>query len=153
MGYVFVGAILLLPIPVYVVGRKTGVGGLWILLIPIIGPPAVLLRCIGVSAWWVLTFFVGGGFVIYPVTGWKMPRRHERTRWWSLGLMIPLLNCFVYWPYAFTLPDRRADPAQRAPKPRRPPAAASSPSEAHTGVDAPEKLEERLAHYTAADKR
>jgi cbb3-type cytochrome oxidase subunit 3 len=45
-----------------------------------------------------------------PLLGaWIVPTRHERSRWWTLALVIPDVNLISYWFYAFTPPRARAD--------------------------------------------
>ena len=112
MGFVIVAAILAMPIPAYILGRRRRVHGLWIVVIPIFGPLAVFLRSVFISDIWVLALFVGGGLVLFSLVGWLMPRRHMRSQWWSLGLVFPLTAIFVYWPYALTASEPTPVPRQ-----------------------------------------
>lgn len=87
-------------VPAYVIGQRRGVGGPGVAFIPGVGPLIVLLWSIGRSGWLSVMFLIP--FVNIALGIWllfALPRSHDRTLWWVLGLLVPL-GIYVY---AFTL--------------------------------------------------
>jgi hypothetical protein len=101
-----VGVFVLLVFPVFVIGRRRGLKNSWAAFISLLGPWIVLFESIGRSGWLALMVFVPtvGPLVALIWTAVEMPSRHDRSRWWTLVLLIPGLNLIGYWFYAFTLP-------------------------------------------------
>lgn len=88
----------------FIVGKRRGVRRPGIAFVPLFGPWIVILRSIGTSLWWILLLlipYVGLGFVIWAA--FVVPARHERTRWWTLPFLIPVVNVVAFIVYALTL--------------------------------------------------
>jgi uncharacterized membrane protein YhaH (DUF805 family) len=95
--------------PAYVIGTRRGVENAWVAWIPLLGPTIVMLWSIQRPAWLVVLAIIPLVNLVFSI--WllvTMPHEHGRTRWWALGLLIPIIGMF--W-YAFTLPDRATAPA------------------------------------------
>ena len=92
--------------PIYVIGRRTGVRNSWAAFVPLLGAWIVLLESIRRNGWFSLLTFVPyiGPLVLLIWTAVEMPVRHERSRLWTLPLILPGVNLLAYWFYAFTLP-------------------------------------------------
>lgn len=99
-------AFLLLVFPVYVIGKRLGLKNAWAAFIPLLGPWIVLFESIGRTGWLALMVFIPtvGPLVAAIWTAVEMPSRHDRSRWWTLALIVPGFNLVAYWFYAFTLP-------------------------------------------------
>ena len=104
--FVFVALFVVLVFPVYVIGRRRGIKNPWVAFVPFLGVWIVLFETIGKSGWYSLLAFVPyvGGLVILIWTAVELPTRHDRSRWWTLPLIIPGVNLLGYWFYEFTLP-------------------------------------------------
>ena len=90
--------------PAYVIGTRTNVENAWVAWIPLLGPTIVMLWSIQRPAWLVILAIIPLVNIVFSI--WlliTMPHEHGRTRWWALGLLIPIIGTF--W-YAFTLPAR-----------------------------------------------
>lgn len=91
-------------IPAYVVGVRLGVVHAGEAFIPVVGPYIVLLHSIKRSGWLcILGLIPVVSFVFYLWLICVIPSDHGRTRWWILAFLIPLVNVFAYYAYAFTL--------------------------------------------------
>ncbi len=96
----------ILGVPAYVVGRRRGVAGAWVAFIPIAGPTMVLLWSMDEPGWLMILSLVPLVNVVFGL--WmlfEMPFRHDRTRWWGVACMVPLVGMYAY---AFTLPSAAA---------------------------------------------
>jgi uncharacterized membrane protein YhaH (DUF805 family) len=95
----------LISYPAYVIGQRRNVENAWVAWIPVLGPTIVMLWSIERPAWLVILGIIPLVNLVFSI--WllvTMPHEHGRTRWWALGLLIPVIGMF--W-YAFTLPERR----------------------------------------------
>ena len=107
---VFAAIVFGVVVPVYVLGRRREVEQPWVAFIPILGVAAVLFKSIGQSGWLALMAFVPfGSLVAYVWIAVEAPAKHGRSRWWTLPLLLPLVNVIAWWFYAFTLPRREPD--------------------------------------------
>jgi len=93
----------ILGVPSYVIGRRRGVSDAWVAFIPIAGPTMVLLWSIDEPGWMMILGFVplvniAFGFWLL----FAMPSRHDRSLWWGVACMVPLVGMYAY---AFTLPE------------------------------------------------
>ena len=97
---------VLLLWPVYVIGQRTGVKSPGVAFVPLLGAAIVFMESMGRSGWLSLIAFVPyvGPLVLLVWIAVEVPMRHERSGWWTLGLMVPPVNLVTYWFYAFTLP-------------------------------------------------
>jgi hypothetical protein len=115
MGLILIFAVVfvVLVFPVYVIGRRRGIRNPWIAFVPFLGVWIVLFETIGKSGWYSLLAFVPyvGGLVLLIWTAVELPTRHDRSRWWTLPLIIPGVNLVGYWFYAFSLPRSAASSA------------------------------------------
>jgi hypothetical protein len=103
--------LVVVPLPAYIVGARSGVHHPGIAFIPLVGLWIVLFRVIGKSGWFALLVFIPylGGLVSYVWLAISIPRRHRRTGWWSVALiLLPLVSNYVY---AFSLHNGRVGPA------------------------------------------
>jgi hypothetical protein len=58
------------------------------------------------AAWntlFVLVPYVGA-LIISVWLAWQVPRFHRRSAWWTVALVVPIVNVLGYWAYALTLP-------------------------------------------------
>jgi hypothetical protein len=100
----WIAAWILATIPVFVIGIRRRVVRAGVAFIPIIGPTIVLLQSIRRSGWLcLLGLFPLTAIFFYLWLICVLPGRHGRTRWWIPALLIPLVNLFGYYAYAFTL--------------------------------------------------
>jgi hypothetical protein len=112
MGFIFLSilivAYVVLVFPVYVIGRRSGLKNPWVAFVPLLGVWIVLFERIGKSGWYSLLAFVpyAGGLVMLIWTAVELPPRHDRSRWWTLLLILPGVNLLGYGFYAFTLPRK-----------------------------------------------
>jgi hypothetical protein len=102
-------------IPAYVVGKRTGVRAPGIAFVPLmVGPYIVILRSIGRSGWLCVLGFVPVVGLIFDI--WLVsvvPTAHQRTRWWVLPFLIPVIQFAAFFAYAFTLPRlTRSEPVR-----------------------------------------
>jgi hypothetical protein len=97
---------LLLATPFYILGRRRGVEHAWAAFLPIFGIPVVLFESIDKSGWLCLLVLIPtvGGLAIWVWTAIEVPIHHDRSRWWTAALIVPLVNIIPYWFYALTLP-------------------------------------------------
>lgn len=104
---VLVVAYLALTWPVYLIAQRSGNPKPWIAFIPIFGGLIVLLEATGQSGWLALAILIPyfGALAIGLWLPFALPKRHGRTLWWALALLVPLVNLVSYWAYALTLPD------------------------------------------------
>jgi Family of unknown function (DUF5684) len=105
-AFVLLGVFFASSVPVYVIGRRRGLKNPWAAFVPLLGVSIVLLEATGRSGWLALLVFVpyAGALVLLLWTAVKLPAHHGRSRWWTLGLLVPSVNVLAYWFYAFTLP-------------------------------------------------
>jgi hypothetical protein len=96
--------------PFYVIARRRGLRNPWVAFIPFVGVWIVLFESIGRSGWLGLLALIPyvGGFIVLIWTAVRVPAYHGRSQWWTLALVIPVVNMIAYWFYAFTLPHRPA---------------------------------------------
>jgi hypothetical protein len=101
----FAVLLLFFGVPGYVIGKRRGVSHPWIAFLPILGIWIVLLEAIGKNGWYSLLAFVPyvGPIALLIWTAVELPARHGRSRWWTLPLIVPVVNIIGYWWYAFTL--------------------------------------------------
>ncbi len=101
-----VALFLVLSFPAFVIARRRGLRYPGVAFVPILGVWIVLCESIGKSGWYSLLVFVpwAGPLALLLWTAVEVPHRHGRSRWWTLALIIPLLNSVGYWFYALTLP-------------------------------------------------
>jgi len=92
--------------PVFVIGRRRGLRNSWAAFVPLLGIWIVLFESIGRSGWFALLVFIptAGPLALLIWTAVQVPAHHGRSRWWTLGFIIPGVNVIAYWFYAFTLP-------------------------------------------------
>jgi len=95
-------------IPVFIIGRRRGQKNPWAAFIPLLGVWIVLFESIGRSGWFALLVFVPylGPLALLIWIAVQIPARHGRSRWWTVPLIVPLLNVVAYWFYALTLQRR-----------------------------------------------
>jgi hypothetical protein len=94
---------VVLSVPAYVIGRRSGVRDAWVAFIPFVGSTIVLLWSIDRSGWMCLIGLIplaGAVFSIWLL--FAVPAHHGRTRWWGAAFFVPLIGMYSY---AFTLPD------------------------------------------------
>jgi hypothetical protein len=103
-----VAVFCVLALPVFVIGRRRGQRNPWAAFIPLLGVWIVLCESVGRSGWFALLIFIptAGPLALLIWTAVELPRRHDRSRWWTLPLIIPAVNLVGYWFYAFTLPRK-----------------------------------------------
>jgi len=106
----FVAVFCALVFPVFVIGRRRGQRNPWAAFIPLLGIWIVLFESIGRSGWFSLLVFIPtlGPLAVLMWTAVELPAHHARSRWWTLALIVPLVNLIGYWFYAFTLPREDA---------------------------------------------
>ena len=93
-------------IPSYVIGVRRGVENAWVAFIPLVGHVIVWLWSIDRSGWLSLLGLIPLVNIVFSLwLVFTMPAYHGRTRWWGLGLLVPLIGTYSY---AFTLPERRS---------------------------------------------
>lgn len=113
---IFLLLFLVLPwviasIPAFVVGRRLGVVHAGEAFIPLVGPSIVLLHSIRRSGWLCLLGVIPYvGLIFFIWLACVIPGEHRRTKWWILPFLIPLVNFFAYYIYAFTMRRRSAEP-------------------------------------------
>ena len=92
--------------PAFVIGRRRGLQNPWAAFIPFVGIWIVLFESIGRSGWFALLVFIptAGPLALLIWTAVQVPAHHGRSRWWTLGMIVPGVNVIAYWFYAFTLP-------------------------------------------------
>jgi hypothetical protein len=100
---------LVLVTPAYLIGQRRGLRHAWAAFIPLLGVWIVLFEAIGKSGWYSLLVFIpyAGPIAVCIWTAWELPRKHARSGWWTLALLVPLVNVVTFWFYALTLPERR----------------------------------------------
>lgn len=99
-----VALFLVVAVPAYVVGRRSGVSAAAIAFIPLVGPTIVILWSIQRSGWLSVLGLIPLVSIIFHI--WlvlTVPAEQERTRWWALPFLIPLVNVIAFYVYAFTL--------------------------------------------------
>jgi hypothetical protein len=103
--------VVLAGIPAYTIGLRRAVSSPGVAFIPLFGPTIVILWSMGRSGWMTLLGIVPLVNLIFGI--WfifALPSSHQRTRWWALGLLVPLIGIYAY---AFTLeavPDQPMRP-------------------------------------------
>ena len=105
---VLLAVVLVVAFPVFVIGQRRGVQNSWAAFVPLLGVWIVLCESIGRSGWFSLLVFIPtvGPLVLLIWTAVELPAQHGRSRWWTLPLILPVVNLVAYWFYAFTLPRR-----------------------------------------------
>jgi hypothetical protein len=100
-----VALLCIFGVPVYVIARRRGLKNAWVAFLPLLGIWIVLCEAMGKSGWFALLAFVpyAGPLALAIWTSVELPRRHGRTGWWTLALILPIVNVAGYWFYAFTL--------------------------------------------------
>ena len=97
---VLVAAVLgIVCLPFYLVAKRSGVAHPAIAFIPWVGPWIVMYETIRMSGWLGLLVLVPYvGIVIVSIwTAVEVPKRHERSQWWTAALVVPGVNIFGYW--------------------------------------------------------
>lgn len=94
--------------PAYVIGRRRELQNPWAAFIPFLGIWIVLFESMGRSGWFSALVFIPtiGPLVVLIWTAVQVPPHHGRSRWWTLGFIVPGVNLVAYWFYAFTLPPK-----------------------------------------------
>lgn len=106
--------LVVIPIPMFVIGRRREVGEAWVAFIPIVGPTVVLLWSAEKSGWWWLLAvipFVNLLFFLWLY--FRLPAVHGRTRWWGVPFLLPFVNIVAWYVYAFSLAGPRAGASAR----------------------------------------
>ena len=99
-----IAAWILGSIPAYVIGSRLGVVHPAEAFIPIVGPYIVLLHSIKRSGWLCILGLIPIVSLVFAIwLAFVIPVDHGRTRWWALAFLIPLVNLFAFYVYAFTL--------------------------------------------------
>jgi len=92
-------------IPGYVIAQRRGLSNPWVAFVPLVGLWIVLCESVGENGWIGLVALIPlFGLALAISLAVKVPGAHGRSRWWSLALIVPVLNILGYWVYAFTLP-------------------------------------------------
>ena len=110
----YVILIAIVGIPAYVVGERRRVASPGLAFVPLVGPYIPILRSIGRSGWMCLLAIIPLVNIVFGIwLAFTVPAEHGRTRWWGLAFIIPVLDFFAFYAYAFTL--ARANAADSAP--------------------------------------
>ena len=106
MVLLLVALLAVVATPIFVIGRRRGQRNSWAAFIPFLGIWIVLCESIGRSGYFALLALIPtfGPLALLIWTAVQVPAHHGRSRWWTLGLIIPGVNVIAYWFYAFTLP-------------------------------------------------
>jgi hypothetical protein len=102
---------VLSAIPAYVIGQRSGVRHCWVAFIPSLGAILILLWPIRLGGWTAILSlipFINIAFLIWLF--FAVPRAHNRSGWWGLALLVPLVGMYAY---AFTLTPRQYAMAPR----------------------------------------
>jgi hypothetical protein len=105
---VFLGvATMITGVPGYVIAQRRGLPRPWVGFVPFLGLWIVLFESNGRSGWLGLLVLIPtiGSLVVLVWTAIETPVRHERSRWWTAALVVPVVNLIAYWAYAFTLAE------------------------------------------------
>lgn len=102
--------VVVLAIPAYEVGKRTGVTSPLLAFIPGFGPEMVMLASVGTTMWWAVVILVPylGVIVLDIWLAFVIPPRHHRSRWWTLAFLIPIANFVAFFVYAYTLRTRQS---------------------------------------------
>src|SRR3954447_18700999 len=105
------GAFWAYSIPAYVVASRRDVPQPGLAFIPWVGPFIVLLRAARRSGWlaFLLLLSALGALILDIMIALNLPRSQGRSGWWTLALMLPVVNIVAYFVYAFTLEPRPAE--------------------------------------------
>ncbi len=97
-------ALVVVPLPMYIVGSKRGVSYPWVAFIPVVGYTIVWLWSMDRSGWMTLISFVPIANLVFALwLAFGMPPHHGRTRWWGVALiLLPWIGPLIY---ALTLDD------------------------------------------------
>jgi hypothetical protein len=97
-----------ISIPAYVVGTRTGVASPGIAFVPFLGPYIVLLESIRRSGWLCLLSLVPLVSLVFVIwLAFTIPAAHGRTQLWGIAFLIPVINLFAFYAYAFSLDQYR----------------------------------------------
>jgi hypothetical protein len=97
-------------IPAYVIAKRRRMKNPGVAFVPLLGFWIVMFESMGRSGWLALLSLVPyvGALAVIVWTAVELPARHDRSRWWTAALIVPVANLVGYWVYAFTLPHRAA---------------------------------------------
>ena len=89
---------VILPWPIYMIGKKRRVSHPWVAFIPIVGYSIVWLWSMDRSGWMTLIAFIPLVNIVFSIwLCFGMPPHHGRTRWWGVPLLfLPWLGTLIY---------------------------------------------------------
>jgi hypothetical protein len=90
--------------PAYVIAKRREMKNPWVAFVPILGFWIVICESAGQSGWAAAAMIIPMiGLVVLIWMAVAVPPAHERSRLWTLALIVPGLHIIGYWIYAFTL--------------------------------------------------
>lgn len=103
-------------IPGYLIGKRSGVAQPLVAFVPFLGLWIVLFESMRRSGWLACLGLIPyvGGLVVIVWTAIGAPRAHGRSGWWTVALIVPLVNIVGYWIYALTMSERALHPTAPA---------------------------------------
>jgi hypothetical protein len=83
--------------PAFLVARQSGVSHAWVAYIPLVGMWVTILRAAKLSPWLVLVVWIPlVGIFIALAVAWHLPKDHERSQWWFVVNLIPVIGWYAY---------------------------------------------------------
>ena len=90
--------------PAYVVAQRRHMPHAWVAFVPLFGFWIIICESAGQSGWAAVAMIIPLiGMVVLIWMAVAVPPAHERSRLWTLALIVPGLHLIGYWIYAFTL--------------------------------------------------
>lgn len=109
--FLFLAVVMaIVGVPGYMIGKRCGVSQPLVAFVPVLGLWIVLFESMRRSGWFACIALIPyvGGLAIMVWTAVGVPRAHGRSGWWTLALIVPLVNIVGYWAYALTMRERVA---------------------------------------------